>query len=122
MFAVIFLTSFMVRMGQGIIPAIVIPLRNEFDLTNTELGTLGSLIYAGGILGSLAAMPCLQYFQTKNVILTSVVGQILSLVIFMTASGFVQQSIARFFAGFWQVFMQIIAPVWVETQIIDPNQ
>ena len=89
-FGVMFLTSFMVRMGQGIIPAIVIPLRDDFHLTNTELGTLGSLIYAGGILGSLVAMPCFQYFRTKNVILTSVVCQIFSLVVFMTARGFVQ--------------------------------
>jgi predicted MFS family arabinose efflux permease len=95
----------MVRMGQGTLPAIIAQLRYDFNMTNTQVGALGCLIYVGGIVGSLVAMPTLPYFKTKNVIVASVFFQIVSLVVFMTSKTFAQQTIARFMAGFFQVFV-----------------
>lgn len=87
------------RMGQGIIPAIGLTLKDDHLLTNVQLGTLGSLIYAGGVVGSLISMPCYNYFRTRNVVMASIILQIVSLVVFMTSKSFVQMAIARFMAG-----------------------
>ena len=60
-------------MGQGIVPALSTALKEDFNLTNAEFGTLGSFVYLGSVVGSLIAMPCYDKLNTKFVLIGSVV-------------------------------------------------
>jgi predicted MFS family arabinose efflux permease len=113
-FLVIFLTSFFVRMGQGLIPALSTALKEDFGITNTELGTLGSFVYLGCVFGSMFAMPCYDQLNTKYVLIFAVVCQMGALSVFMFSTNYYWLAFARFLAGLFQVFVQILAPVWVD--------
>lgn len=81
------------------IPAIGIIIKLELELTNLQLGALGSLVYAGGVVGSLVAIPCFEHFKTRNVVIVSLLFQIATLVAFFTGNSYEQLALARFFSG-----------------------
>ena len=42
---------------NGILPAMTTIMKDDSDLTDVQVGTLGSLVYIGEVTGSLMAMP-----------------------------------------------------------------
>lgn len=95
-------------------PALSTALKEDFGISNTELGTLGSFVYLGCVIGSLIAMPCYDQLNTKCVLITAVICQMGALSVFMFSTNYNWLAFARFLSGFFQVFIQILAPVWVD--------
>jgi predicted MFS family arabinose efflux permease len=96
------------------VPALSSALKEDFKITNTELGSLGSFVYLGCVVGSLLAMPCYDQLNTKLVIIGAVVFQMGALSVFIFSTDYYWLAFARFLSGLFQVFIQIIAPVWVD--------
>ena len=61
-FAVLFLTMYVSRTDQGILPALNSTLKKEFGMSNIELGSLGSMVYFGAFVGSMVAIPLFDLF------------------------------------------------------------
>lgn len=58
-FALFFMTSLLINMDHGSIPAATDAIMRDFSLSRVELGTLGSIIYLGLTAGSLFSGFCL---------------------------------------------------------------
>ena len=50
-FFLLFITMYVARTDQGIVPALNTTLKTEFDFTNVQIGQLGSVVYMGAVLG-----------------------------------------------------------------------
>jgi len=56
-FIFLFLMNLIRVFDNGIIPAIATTLKEREGLTDVQVGTLGSLVYIGEVVGSLLAVP-----------------------------------------------------------------
>lgn len=77
-------------------------------------------MYLGSVIGSVIAMPCYDTLNTKCVLIGAVVMQMASLSVFMVSSNYTYLACGRFLSGLFQVFVQILAPVWVD--VYGPNE
>ena len=50
-FAIVFFTNLMINVDHGILPACTKEVKRDLDLDNANLGLLGSLVYAGLVIG-----------------------------------------------------------------------
>jgi len=50
-FFVIFLTNLMINVDHGILPASTLEIREDLNITNVDIGVLGSLVYLGLVAG-----------------------------------------------------------------------
>ena len=90
---------YVARTDQGTFPALNTTLKEEFDLSNIEIGSLGSLVYFGAFAGSAIAIPLFDYLPTRLVLVGCCLIQMVSLGAFVLVSTYKEQAIARFFSG-----------------------
>ena len=60
---------YVARTDQGTLPALNSTLKEEFNMTNIELGSLGSLVYFGAFAGSAIAIPLFDFLPTRVVLI-----------------------------------------------------
>lgn len=85
----------MINVDHGILPACTTEVKEDLQLDNANLGLLGSLVYAGLVignisisilivsyLGSLFSMPVFNYCNTKFVLITCLLLNSAALVLF----------------------------------------
>ena len=113
-FIFLLLALILARSDQGIIPAIATNLKEQFKMNSFEVGSLGSATYLGATVGCLAAIPLLDYVPTKWALLSCLVAEAISFLVFTLVDDFYHMSIARFCAGASQVILAIFLPVWVD--------
>ena len=113
-FAVLFLTMYVSRTDQGILPALNSTLKKEFGMSNIELGSLGSMVYFGAFVGSMVAIPLFDLFPTKLVLIGCCVLQMMALGAFTVVTSYWPQAVARFASGACQVIFAIFLPVWTD--------
>jgi len=113
-FGFILTVNILVNIDHGCIPACTVPLKNEYGLNNTELGLLGSIVYVGLLLGSFSAPPSFHHLPAKLIILICMLANAGSLLLFTLTDHFFWLCIARLAVGFFQVFLCIYFPVWVD--------
>ena len=65
----------------------------------SQIGLLGSLVYAGNAIGSIIMTPIFIQFNPKYVVSFSVLCNIGTLVLFTLYNNFALMAIARIFAG-----------------------
>lgn len=53
LFGVMFFCNLLINIDHGILPACTAELRNDLELSNVNIGLLGSLVYLGLVLGKL---------------------------------------------------------------------
>ena len=58
---------------NGILPAMTTILKTDYELTDLQVGTLGSLVYMGEVTGSLVAMTAFKKVPVKFVLLSCIV-------------------------------------------------
>ena len=56
-FLFLFVMNFIRIFDNGILPALTTTLKEDYTLSNLQIGSLGSLVYIGEVTGSLIAMP-----------------------------------------------------------------
>ena len=72
-FLFLFIMNFIRVFDNGILPAMTTSMKEELDLKDLQVGTLGSLVYIGEVTGSLIAMPTYQKVAPKFVLLACIV-------------------------------------------------
>jgi MFS family permease len=101
---------------NGIIPATTTTLKEQSGLSSLEVGSLGSLVYVGEVIGSMIAIPVYQKVPVKFVLLACIVCQSVMLLTFaFSSNNFRAMATARFFTGLFQVFISIFGPIWCDT-------
>ena len=75
-------------MDNGILPAGSIDFKQEMGLGNTGFGTLGSCVYIGQLIGSVACPYLLKKYKPKLVLLGCLGLNIASLIVFTLTENF----------------------------------
>lgn len=115
-FFFLFVMNFIRIFDNGILPALTTTLKEDYGLTDLQLGSLGSLVYFGEVTGSLIAMPVYLRVSAKVILLACIVLQSVVIVGFALSDGnFAIMATSRFFTGVFQVFVSIFAPIWCDT-------
>jgi MFS family permease len=107
-------TTILINLDHGIMPAATKEIRRDLNIDEFDLGLLGSLVYGGLMLGSLTGGYVFQTFSSKKVICATTFLYGAFLIIFPLAESFFWLAMSRVFVGFFQVFMVIYFPVWVD--------
>ena len=67
-FALILLMNLLINIDHGVMPAGAIAIRQSLGISNTEYGLLGSMVFFGLVMGSLAATFVFNNFSAKVVL------------------------------------------------------
>eukprot|EP00123_Amoebidium_parasiticum_P000947 comp11898_c0_seq1/m.6546 comp11898_c0_seq1/g.6546 ORF comp11898_c0_seq1/g.6546 comp11898_c0_seq1/m.6546 type:complete len:592 (-) comp11898_c0_seq1:164-1939(-) len=108
------LLNVFVTYDSGAISASLSELQNKYELSKSEAGLIGSLVYLGLTAGSLVAGPALTHWQPKWVLVFSLLLNIVCAVAFAAANDSMMLLATRFLIGVSQAFIAIYAPVWVD--------
>lgn len=104
-----------VNFDHGILPASLISIREELNLTDFFLGVLGSIIFLGLTAGSLVAGYLFTNYSCKKLLIFSLTFDIIGASLFALAGNQKQLLISsRIISGFFQVFIIVFFPVWID--------
>ena len=115
LFVFLCLLQLIMNFDSGIVPASLTALKKEFDMTDTELGLLGSLVY----VGLVCSCPLTGYLLTtwksqRKVLLLSIFLNMIALVIFVAVPSKGLLMFSRFLTGLSQAPLFVYPPVWVD--------
>jgi len=114
--------NILVNCEHGCIPAATINIREMLDGDNMKLGTLGSVVYIGLLIGSFTAPPTFHNLSAKLIISICLMGNAVFLLIFSLVKHFWILCFSRLFVGFFEVFLCIYFPVWVDVFAHDKSK
>ena len=95
-----FLLNLLQNIDHGALPSATIALKDDLGISNVELGTLGSLVFFGLIVGSLCAAFILSNFSYRTVLSLSFLGNGVGLLSFTMTKDFSLLCFARILSGF----------------------
>jgi MFS transporter, Spinster family, sphingosine-1-phosphate transporter len=72
-FMMVFILNLIINIDHGVMPAGAIIIRNDLGQSNTQYGLLGSIVFAGLVVGSLAASFAFRNLDTRLVIAGAIV-------------------------------------------------
>ena len=100
-YSVSYLTNALINFDHGIIPACTFEMKRDLNIDDVELGTLGSAVYAGLVVGSIAGSAAFSAIKSKIIVFSSILCCILSLSLFLFTKSFYILLISRFLFGFF---------------------
>lgn len=104
----------LVNFDHGVMPAGAMEMKQDFGLTNTEFGWLGSIVFIGLTLGAISASFLYQHFTSRCLLLIALCANAFSLFLFTVQKTYIILVVSRFLTGFFQVFVSIFYPVWAD--------
>ena len=114
LFTVILLVNMLINFDHGVLPAAAMVIKEDLTLTNAQLGWLGSIVFLGLAIGSIAASYIFENCNSKRVLITILIANIAFISLFAFSKIYSLLMISRFAMGSVQVFVSIYYPVWVE--------
>ena len=102
----------LINVDHGVFPAGSIAIKEALGINNTEYGLLGSVVFFGLTIGSVAATFLYATVNTKYVLITVMFLNGCSLLMFVMTNQYILLLLSRFLTGFFQVFVSIYFPVW----------
>eukprot|EP00371_Babesia_bovis_P002827 XP_001611474.1 transporter, major facilitator family [Babesia bovis T2Bo] len=112
-FIVMALLQCFVNYDMGALTVMLPWIQEPYQLSTTDLGTMGSLPYIGLIFMTPFIGIIFTLFQARWIILLGLILNILSLSLFALAYNKAMFFIARFLIGATQSFFIVYAPVWI---------
>ena len=113
-FILICIINILINFDHGAIPAGTKELKEAKNLSNMELGTIGSLVYLGLVLGSISGGYIFSTYSSKWVIINSLIATCIFLYFFTVSNYYLTMTLCRIGCGFFQVFCYIYFPIWVD--------
>ncbi len=113
-FILICIINILINCDHGAIPAGTKELKEAKNLSNIQLGTIGSLVYLGLVLGSISGGYIFSTYGSKWVIINSLLATCIFLYFFTTSDIYITMALCRVGCGFFQVFCYIYFPIWVD--------
>ena len=112
LFLLVLFMNVLINVDHGVMPAGSIVIKEDLGINNTEYGLLGSLVFFGLTLGSIAATFLFQTCNTKWVLIIVMVLNGCSQLMFTMTKEYFLLILSRFLTGLFQVFVSIYFPVW----------
>ena len=113
-FLLIFYLNLIINVDHGVMPAGTVYIKDSLNLNNKQYGLLGSVVFFGLVLGSLAATVIFNKFKAKVALVMSMILIAAIQVAFTYTEQFELLLACRFAIGFFQVFITIYWPVWTD--------
>lgn len=114
-FMTIFISNIYCNIDHGTLPGGSIQITESLGLNDFKYGIVGSSVYGGLSLGASVATGV---FQKSHLIKPTLWGALLLnltfLSVFSLMTTYILSVFFRFMTGFWQVFVCIYMPVWVD--------
>ena len=104
----------LMNFDHGTIPAATDQIRNFLNLSDSQLGLFGSLVFMGTIIGSLISMTVINICNRKYILMICLILCGISLFIFTITKEYVLLCIDRVIIGVFQAFISIYLPLWCE--------
>lgn len=106
------LLNALLNYDTGVIPASLIQLDAEMNLTYEEKAALGSLVYLGISLATLIVPLVYQRYSAAFTLVITITANVCFCLLFSFTSNLYIMYFARFGMGFTQAFCIVYAPVW----------
>ena len=113
-FILICFINILINCDHGAIPAGTKELKDAKNLSNMQLGSIGSLVYLGLIMGSISGGYIFSSYSSKWVIINSLIFTCIFLYFFTVSAYWEAMALCRIGCGFFQVFCYIYFPIWVD--------
>lgn len=114
-FVTVFISNIWCNVDHGTLPGGSVAIKKSLGLSDFEFGMLGSVVYGGMTLGAALATGVYQKSHLiKPTLFGSLLFNLISLSVFALMTNFYLCALLRFLIGFWQVFVCIYMPVWVD--------
>lgn len=113
-FVLIFLINILINLDRGIIPAGTTEIKENNNISNAQLGMIGSLLYLGLILGSLSGGYFFSKYSSKWLVIISLYAFSFFLYSFTILGRAAGLYLCRISCGFCEVFCCIYFPIWVD--------
>ena len=113
-FILICIINILINCDHGAIPAGAKELKEAKQLSNIQLGSIGSLVYLGLVLGSISGGYIFSTYASKWVVLNSLLASCIFLYFFTVSRFWEAMALCRVGCGFFQVFCYIYFPLWVD--------
>jgi len=110
----VFLLDILINIDHGAVPAALSDISQDLNIVDTGMGLLGSLVFFGLVVGSVTASVVLGRFQYKNILITSLLANAISLWLFTAKSSYYYMCLARFITGYSQIFLTIYIPLYID--------
>lgn len=121
-FILIFLVNILINCDHGAIPAGTKELKEAKNISNMQLGIIGSLVYLGLVLGSISGGYIFSTYSSKWVVITSLIASCIFLYFFTVSNYWEAMALCRIGCGFFQVFCYIYFPIWVDQYGVNNTQ
>jgi len=121
-FILIFLVNILINCDHGAIPAGTKELKEAKNISNMQLGTIGSLVYLGLVLGSISGGYIFSTYSSKWVVINSLLATCIFLYFFTVSNYWEAMALCRIGCGFFQVFCYIYFPIWVDQYGVNNTQ
>ena len=106
--------NLLMNFDHGTVPAATEQLKNYLNLSDSELGLFGSLVFIGVIIGSLISLSIINTFNRKYILLIFLMLCGLFLILFTKTKHYILLCIDRTIIGIFQAFISIYLPLWCE--------
>lgn len=116
-FKIFLLLSFiniLTNMDHGTLPAASNEIKQDFNINDTELGSFGSLVYLGKLIGALFLSKIIDIVNRKILLLITLLLISLLIFTFISFSAIWFLFINRILIGIGQVFITVYFPVWID--------
>jgi predicted MFS family arabinose efflux permease len=101
---------------HGAIPAALVEMKDELGFSKPEMGSLGSYVYLGFVVGAILNMTVLtNRFSDKTILCWAFVLNGIGAQAYIYFWNYYALSFARFVSGFGQILLSIYNPLFVDT-------
>ena len=113
-FLIFLIINLLMNVYHGVVPAATEQLKEYLNLSDSELGLFGSLVFVGVIIGSLVSLTIINTFNRKYILIICLILCGLSLFIFTMTKRYILLCIDRVIIGIFQAFISIYLPIWCD--------
>lgn len=110
----LFFLDININLDHGALPVAAVEIKEQLDLPNASIGTLGSMVFLGLVTGSFTASIVMGKFRYKTILTSAFVGNALGFFGFILTNNFYLMGFGRLVSGFCQIFLTIYIPVYVD--------
>jgi MFS family permease len=97
----LFFLDILINLDHGALPAASVSIKTDLKMENVWYGTMGSLVFLGLVIGSLASTFIFGWFSSKMILVLAFVGNGAGLICFIVFRDFFMMGFGRFMSGFF---------------------
>lgn len=114
LFFILSTLNMLINMDHGTIPAASNEIKRELNINETALGTFGSLVYFGNLVGALFLIRMIDVLDRKILLIFAVLTNAIMIYLFTQISNLWFLFFNRIMVGVMQSYVTIYFPVWVD--------